>query len=1034
MRLAALRYLVCIVGIAITSGSSFADEPLHVGSVTGGLVVQLGGADTGQAARLSRTGHFVIHVLDANAATAAKAQQALKTGGIYGLASAEPLANAAHLPYTENLVNAVIVNSLGDVPLTEVFRVLTPQGTLLINPAEKIDAKALEAAGFREVVQSTDGTLTARKPWPAEMDTWSHPRHAAAGNPVSLDTAVGPPERIRWVASAMAEVEGLVSDGGRNYYGGVLARDSFNGLRLWHRDLMKGDLNDAGFDLPRLSYDRARPVASGEYLFAVVKGKLKALNAATGEVAHEYPGVGEPNELIHHRDIVIAVDDERVCAFSTETGRELWRHDSGGPRNLAANNETVCFIQGQPRRGEKSEAVALDLYFGKEIWKRSDFPWLDKVYRVVMHDDQVAFEVSSLNDHDADNGLHLVDAATGKIVWEKNFPPGMNHARQARAMFTETDLWILHGGKVDTADKGKASRTPIEVSALDPKTGKILKTHPAGLAHCFPPVATPKYVLAGVMDLTDMQTGDIRANRITKANCSREGGWVPANGLIYTTPKHCTCWPMLRGFVALAPAVEGATNPAKKPIAELEFPLVQGPGQVQPSAAAGNSDDWPTYRGDRWRSGSTPSDGPLALKTRWSTKLADSTALPDGPIVFDWQENPFVKGPVSAPTIAGGQVFVAQPDMHDVIALDASSGKEQWRFTANGRVDTPPTVYRGLVLFGCHAGYVYALQADSGELVWRLRAAPGDERIVAYGQVESAWPVPGAVLVRDETAYFVAGRQPLADGGVFVFAVDPLTGKQRWVYRLDEIPHKADPTLKNPYMGFYENSGLEFDPVDILHEEGEGVAMSRWIFSADGKSVAVDKWNAFTRLDTGGGSVWVPRGSWTYGARHQDRFRGEAPRRPLVVFRDGAVYGELNGKTEIFRRDFDAEGLKTFKANWITGWQAAQTGSKGGRPYRTDRVAENAKWTADAYTSVDEKAKPVKPGSQLYNDVHALALAGNGRLYAVHKDGRLKVLSTADGSVLAERDVPAPMWDGLAIANGQLFLTTKTGELLCLGE
>ena len=92
-----------------------------------------------------------------------------------------------------------------------------------------------------------------------------------------------------------------------------------------------------------------------------------------------------------------------------------------------------------------------------------------------------------------------------------------------------------------------------------------------------------------------------------------------------------------------------------------------------------------------------------------------------------------------------------------------------------------------------------------------------------------------------------------------------------------------------------------------------------------------------------------------------------------------------------------------------------------------------AKWVVDPFLSPAEKAKPVKPGTQLYNDIHALALAGN-RLYAVHKDGRLKVFNTANGKVLALRKVPAPMWDGLAIAGDKLYLTTKAGEVLCLGN
>ena len=1029
----------CVLGVILvcwTAAICRADEPVIFSETHGGLIVQLGADLTGEAIRLAGTGRYIVHVLDPDPERVKKARAALKASGLYGLAFAEVMTDPARLPYSENVVNGVYVRSSGKVSLAEIFRVMTPLGFFEGSREARLDVKLLEKAGFGTILAEADRTVSARKPWPKNMDTWSHPRHAADGNAVSLDTAVGPPERVRWVAAAMSEVEGLITDGGRNFYGGVLARDSFNGLRLWHRDLLKGKLNDPSFNLPRLSYNRARPVASEKYLFAFVRGKVTALDAATGKVVQEYAGTESSMELIQHLDVVLVGGSRSVRAFSTETGKQLWERKAGDARNLAAESETVSYISGRPKRGDPVEAFAVDLYSGELKWNRTDFSWLPKVYRTVMHEGQVVYEVSSLNDHDLGNAIHLLDTETGKLTWEKKFSPGMNHKRQARAMFSGDDLWLLHGGRENTAPrkngKVKETKVPVQVSALDPKTGKVLKTHSAGLAHCFPPVATPKYVFAGVLDLTNMETGKVEVNPITKANCSREGGWVPANGLIYTTPKHCTCWPMLRGFVAMASASPDPRNPVSQPIDKIQFPLVRGKVSADPEAEKAAADDWPTYRGDRWRSGSSGSAGPLALDTRWAAKLADPTALPDGPILFDWEENPYVKGPISAPVISGGRVFVARGDAHEVIALSAGNGKELWRYTARGRVDTPPTIYRGLALFGCHAGYVYALRVDSGELAWEFRAAPVDERIVAYGQVESPWPVPGSVLVRKDTAYFVAGRQQLADGGVLVFAVDPLSGEKRWVHRLDHMPQKGDPTGKNPYKGFYENSGLEFDPVDIIHEEGEGIAMSRWIISSAGKLVSVDEWNAFARLDTGGGAVWVPRGSWTYGARHQDRFKGEAPRRPLVVFRDGEVYGELNGSTDIFRRDFDAEALKKFNGKWITGWQAGRDARGGKKPFRTHRVAAGSKWTVDAFTPAGKKLKSVKYGTQLYNDIHAMALAANGRLYAVHKDGRLKVLDTTKGALLTARQVPPPMWDGLAIASGRVFLSTLSGEVLCL--
>ena len=63
-----------------------------------------------------------------------------------------------------------------------------------------------------------------------------------------------------------------------------------------------------------------------------------------------------------------------------------------------------------------------------------------------------------------------------------------------------------------------------------------------------------------------------------------------------------------------------------------------------------------------------------------------------------------------------------------------------------------------------------------------------------------------------------------------------------------------------------------------------------------------------------------------------------------------------------------------------------------------------------------------------------MALGGDQKLYVVHRDGRMKVLSTETGYVIEETTVPPPAWDGLAIAEGKLYVTTQDGSLICLGE
>ena len=108
-------------------------------------------------------------------------------------------------------------------------------------------------------------------------------------------------------------------------------------------------------------------------------------------------------------------------------------------------------------------------------------------------------------------------------------------------------------------------------------------------------------------------------------------------------------------------------------------------------------------------------------------------------------------------------------DKHAVHALDVANGEPVWSFHSGGRIDSPPTVAQGRVVFGSADGYVYCLRAEDGQLAWRFRAAPQERRIMAFGQVESAWPVHGSVLVVDGQLYFVAGRTSYLDGGMTLY-------------------------------------------------------------------------------------------------------------------------------------------------------------------------------------------------------------------------------------------------------------------------
>ena len=294
---------------------------------------------------------------------------------------------------------------------------------------------------------------------------------------------------------------------------------------------------------------------------------------------------------------------------------------------------------------------------------------------------------------------------------------------------------------------------------------------------------------------------------------------MPANGLIYTFPKHCICWPMLRDYAALAPA-----RPGGEPRRDDAHASRRSPARPQRAArrAAGRPGrgQWPCYRHDAWRSGSTAGQVPARAEDpldhrRWAAGPRARSPTTGGATTSSAVRSARRSSP-------GGLVYVARPDAHQVVALDADRpASVRWTFTANGRVDTAPTIHRGLCLFGSKSGWVYCLRADDGRLVWRLRAAPLDERIVAYGQIESPWPVPGSVLVVDDVALFrrraaAAGRR--RDPGL----------RRRAGHAAGSAGSSGSTACRR--RSSTAPAAWSSTTSTCLQREGDAVAMSRWLF------------------------------------------------------------------------------------------------------------------------------------------------------------------------------------------------------------
>jgi outer membrane protein assembly factor BamB len=352
------------------------------------------------------------------------------------------------------------------------------------------------------------------------------------------------------------------------------------------------------------------------------------------------------------------------------------------------------------------------------------------------------------------SSTYALSAESGDPLWSSRFG-GDRFSRRLGPFIIDNAMWNLD------------PRRGV-VIARRPDNGELLREIPApGIRYaghhprCYQARATSRFIIGKERgaDFVSLESGKVDWNNWVRGPCVR--GVLPANGLLYSGQHSCRCYTSsaLHGFLALAPQRGTSPAPAMS-AADGDQRLVRGPSyeSATGSEATATIDDlqWPTYRHDAERSGSTPTPVDEHLQLKWTSARL---------------------GRLSAPVVAGGRVLVAAIDQHTVYALNARSGEIDWHRTVGGRVDSPPTVVGDLALFGCRDGWVYCLRTDDGQLVWRFRAAPLGRFVGAGGQIESAWPTHGSVLVKDGVAYFVAGRSSFLDGGMYVYGLDALTGQ-----------------------------------------------------------------------------------------------------------------------------------------------------------------------------------------------------------------------------------------------------------------
>ena len=130
-----------------------------------------------------------------------------------------------------------------------------------------------------------------------------------------------------------------------------------------------------------------------------------------------------------------------------------------------------------------------------------------------------------------------------------------------------------------------------------------------------------------------------------------------------------------------------------------------------------------------------------------------------------------------------------QPAETKISAANASQLAVKWVFTTHGDVSATPTVANGIVYFPDFGGYVNAVNAKTGALVWQRKT----EDVFGTGAVSRTSPAiyGNEVIIGDNYAFF----QP---GGAHVAALNAQTGATLWVTQVDA--NQAAQVTANPVV------------------------------------------------------------------------------------------------------------------------------------------------------------------------------------------------------------------------------------------
>lgn len=226
---------------------------------------------------------------------------------------------------------------------------------------------------------------------------------------------------------------------------------------------------------------------------------------------------------------------------------------------------------------------------------------------------------------------------------------------------------------------------------------------------------------------------------------------------------------------------------------------------------------------------------------------------------LDWHRHLGAETGMSSPRLVDGRLYIGVQDDHNarnggLVCLDARDGKVLWRFTTGESVNGTPAVGDGLVCVVSVIGTVYAVDAVSGQEVWRSNLGSFCDRWVYNSPV-----IADGVVYCGVSQYFAA--------------LDLKSGRQLWqapALAADWISCRVSPAVdaQRVFIGVNWSSGLsalDRQTGKVVWTKKEGCRSTHSsplvdnmtvFYAADGQLYSLDKASGKEIWKTTLGSGW----------------------------------------------------------------------------------------------------------------------------------------------------------------------------------